>query len=127
MVEIVPVPVGPRWAVGISVQLPRTRLQIISTPAGYIMCGALDVALLDRLLGARHIVAARALGVRTLEDLLRAPLESVTHAAADLGLRAGMAGHEALELLLDAGAEPDGRAQVALPTAADRQDRTVDE
>lgn len=126
MVEIVPVPVGPRWAVGISVQLPRTHLQILSTPAGYIMCGALDVALLDRVLGARRIVAGRALGVRTLDDLLREPLESVTDAAWALGLRPGMPGKDALELLLDAGAEPDGRAQVTLPTAADGQDRSVD-
>jgi uncharacterized protein YunC (DUF1805 family) len=90
------------------------------------MCGALDVALLDRVLGARQIVAARALGVRTLDDLLRAPLESVTDAAAAMGLRPGMAGAEAVGILL-AAAEADGRAQVALPTAADGQHRAIDE
>lgn len=126
MVDIVPVPVGSKWAVGISVELPRTHLQILSTPAGYIMCGALDVALLDRTLRARRIVAARALGVRTLTDLLQAPLESVTDAAWALGLRPGMPGGRALELLL-AASEADGGTQVPLPATTDREDGAVDE
>lgn len=102
MIEVVPLAVGDRVAVGITVQLPRTRLVVASAPAGYLMCGALDVALLDRLLPQRHVVAARALGVRTLDDLLEKPLESVTEAAGALGLRPGMRGRDALAILLGA-------------------------
>ena len=42
------------------------------------MCGALDVGLLNEKLKDRKIIAGRAVGVRTIEQLLNAPLESVT-------------------------------------------------
>ncbi len=103
MVQLTPIPIGDRQAIGITVDLPKTRLVVAAAPAGYIMCGALDVALLDRLLGHREIVAGRALGVRTLEDLLNLPLESVTLAAHAIGLRVGMAGRDAMRILLAAG------------------------
>jgi uncharacterized protein YunC (DUF1805 family) len=101
MVSLVPVPVAGGIATGITVELPRTRLVILSGSRGYIMCGALDVALLDSgHLRAREIVAGRAVGVRTLDDLLAAPLESVTSAGRELGLNPGMTGREAVALLL---------------------------
>ncbi|HEY8552571.1 MAG TPA: DUF1805 domain-containing protein [Thermaerobacter sp.] len=92
------------------VELPKTRLVAIATPAGYIMCGALDVRLLDELLGERRIVAGRALGVRDFDDLLSRPLESVTRAAEHLGIRPGMTGRQALERLL--ALEPDPATRV---------------
>lgn len=97
MVELTPVPIGNRVATGVRVELPRTRLISISTGKGYIMCGALDVALLDGKLGDRGIVAGRALGVRSFDDLLARPLESVTRAARELGIEPGMTGRQALE------------------------------
>lgn len=101
MVEVRPVEIDGRLAVGIQVELPKTRLVIIAAPNGYLMCGALDVQLLDERLGSRRIVAGRALGVRNLQDLLDNPLESVTAEARLLGLRPGMTGREALRALLD--------------------------
>ena len=50
------------------------------------MCGALDVALLNDRLRERGVIAGRAVGVRTLEELLAAPLESVTDAARAIGV-----------------------------------------
>ena len=44
----------------------------------------------------RKIVAGRAVGVRTIADLLSAPLESVTYEAENIGMKAGMTGEEAL-------------------------------
>ncbi|RXZ84334.1 DUF1805 domain-containing protein [Paenibacillaceae bacterium] len=84
---------------GVEVKLPKTTLLTLSTDKGYIMCGALDVTLLNERLKERHIVAGRAVGVRTLDELLEAPLESITHAAADLGITPGMSGREALRLM----------------------------
>lgn len=60
------------------------------------MCGALDVALLNKQLKGRKIIAGRAVGVKTIEELLAAPLESVTAEAENLGIKAGMIGLEAL-------------------------------
>ena len=64
------------------------------------MCGALDVALLNERLGDRGIVAGRAVGVRTLEELMDAPLESVTVAAEALGITTGMKGADAVRLMV---------------------------
>jgi uncharacterized protein YunC (DUF1805 family) len=82
----------------------RWRRQIILDLLGYfkiyIMCGALDIGLLNDRLGDRKIIAGRAVGVRTLKELLESPLESVTDEAAALGILPGMPGHEALLKML---------------------------
>ena len=80
----------------VTVQLPKTTLLTISNDRGYIMCGALDVQLLNEKLADRKIIAGRAIGVRTIEDLLNAPLESVTTEALTLGIKPGMTGKQAL-------------------------------
>lgn len=81
-------------------ELPQTTLLAVTTARGYIMCGALDVGLLNDRLAHREIVAGRAVGVRTLEELLEAPLESVTVAAERLGIHSGMRGIDAMRRLL---------------------------
>ncbi|GAA3402057.1 DUF1805 domain-containing protein [Paenibacillus hodogayensis] len=88
-----------RTVIGVTVELPKTTLIAVSTDKGYIMCGALDVGLLNERLKDRGIVAGRAVGVRTLEQLLEAPLESVTHEAVALGIHPGMKGRDALMLM----------------------------
>jgi uncharacterized protein YunC (DUF1805 family) len=101
VVQLTPVPLDGGMAVGITVELPRTTLVIVAGTKGYIMCGALDVALLDSpRLAPRGIAAGRALGVRSVPELLAAPLDQVTAAARALGLREGMAGRDAARLLL---------------------------
>lgn len=80
----------------VSVFLPKTTLLTISNDKGYIMCGALDVGLLNTRLADRKIIAGRAVGVKTIDDLLNAPLESVTYEAEKLGITSGMIGKEAL-------------------------------
>jgi uncharacterized protein YunC (DUF1805 family) len=80
-----------------TVQLPKTTLLAVATEKGYIMCGALDVGLLNTRLRERGVIAGRALGVRTIEELLAAPLADVTDAARALGVEPGMIGREALK------------------------------
>ncbi|PYI57210.1 YunC family protein [Paenibacillus flagellatus] len=96
MMEAKPIVIDGRTVIGITVELPKTTLIAIMTDNGYIMCGALDVALLNDRLKERRIIAGRAVGVRTLEQLLEAPLESVTHEAEKLGIHPGMKGRDAL-------------------------------
>lgn len=100
MVQLKPIDIEGKMVLGIEVALPKTTLLVITTDKGYIMCGALDVALLNERLSDRHIVAARATGVRSLEDLLEAPLESVTYTAESMGISAGMTGKEALKRMM---------------------------
>ncbi|MFC6115931.1 YunC family protein [Sporosarcina thermotolerans] len=80
----------------VTVLLPKTTLLTVSNDKGYIMCGALDVALLNNVLADRKIIAGRAVGVKTIEQLLKAPLESITKEAETLGIHVGMIGEEAL-------------------------------
>ena len=99
MVRMEPIKVGTWMAMGVEVQLPGTTLLAITAGEGYIMCGALDVQLLNERLDERHIIAGRALGVRTLQQLLEAPLESVTHTAEAMGITSGTIGKEALQVM----------------------------
>ncbi|MBD2848239.1 DUF1805 domain-containing protein [Paenibacillus sp. IB182496] len=99
MIRMVPYQIDGMTALGVEVKLPKTTLLSISTEVGYIMCGALDVGLLNAKLADRAIVAGRAVGVRTLEQLLEAPLEAVTTEAERRGIHVGMRGADALRLM----------------------------
>lgn len=96
MVELSPIEIGGHTFIAVSVLLPKTTLLTVSNDKGYIMCGALDVGLLNEKLSDRKIIAGRAVGVKTIEELLVAPLESVTVSAKDLGIEVGMIGKDAL-------------------------------
>lgn len=84
----------------VTVSLPKTTLLTVSNDNGYIMCGALDVGLLNSKLADRRILAGRAVGVKTIEQLLEAPLESVTIEAEAIGIYPGMIGKDALLKML---------------------------
>lgn len=96
MIELTPIVIEGHTFLGVSVLLPKTTLLAVSSDKGYIMCGALDVGLLNEKLKDRKVIAGRAVGVRTIEQLLNAPLESVTFEAESLGVHKGMIGKEAL-------------------------------
>jgi len=96
VVDLLPININGHMFIGVSVLLPKTTLLSISNDKGYIMCGALDVGLLNDKLKDRKIIAGRAVGVRTIEQLLNAPLESVTAEAEELGIHPGMIGRDAL-------------------------------
>jgi uncharacterized protein YunC (DUF1805 family) len=101
MINVIPIPIDDRIALGISVTLPKTNLVMVTTPKGYIMCGALDVGLLNDRLADRGIIAARAVGVKSLDELLNAPLESCTLKAEELGIVPGTIGRDAIKIMLD--------------------------
>lgn len=96
MITINPVEIEGMMFTAVRVELPKTNLLIVSNEAGYIMCAALDVQLINDKLKDRHVIAGRAVGVRTIDDLLNAPLESITDAANEVGWEQGMTGKEAL-------------------------------
>ncbi|MFD0829961.1 YunC family protein [Neobacillus sp. M.A.Huq-85] len=96
MIDLSPIELNGHTFLAVTVLLPKTTLLSISNDKGYIMCGALDVGLLNDQLKDRKIVAGRAVGVRTIDQLLNAPLESVTFEAQSLGIHKGMIGKDAL-------------------------------
>ena len=99
MIEMIPIDIKGQTFLGITVKLTKTNLLVVTCDKGYIMCGALDVALLNEKLASRNIIAGRAVGVKTISDLLDAPLESVTTGAEKLGILPGMNGSDALIMM----------------------------
>ena len=81
--------------------LPKTTLLIVSNDVGYIMCAAIDIDFFNNTpkLVERKIIAARAEGVRTLDQLLNAPMAKMTHAARELGITEGVIGKDALVMM----------------------------
>ena len=57
MVTIEPIMIKGHFFTAVVVQLPKTTLLTISNDTGYIMCGALDVGLLNSRLVDRKIIA----------------------------------------------------------------------
>lgn len=97
MITVNPIDIEGVIFTAIRVELPKTNLLIICNEIGYIMCAALDVSILNEKLKEREVIAGRAVGVRSVDDLLTAPLESVTDAAKELhDWEVGMIGKEAL-------------------------------
>ncbi|MCY9672976.1 DUF1805 domain-containing protein [Bacillus pumilus] len=96
MVNLTPINIDGHSFTAVTVKLPKTNFMALTNEHGYIMCGALDVGLLNEKLADRGIIAGRAVGVRTIEQLLDAPLESVTYAAEALGITVGTIGRDAL-------------------------------
>lgn len=96
MMNLSPVEINGHTFLAVSVQLPKTNLLVVTSDKGYIMCGALDVALLNEKLKDRKVIAGRAVGVKTIQQLIDAPLESVTYEAEQIGITPGMSGKDAL-------------------------------
>ncbi len=101
MMELKPIYIKSHPFTAITVKLPETNLLVITNDNGYVMCGALDVDLLNDRLAHRSIIAGRALGVKTIEDLKKATLDKVTNQAKALGWEQGMPVEEALLKITD--------------------------
>lgn len=100
MMTMKPVDIDGKLFKAIHVALPKTNLLVVANEIGYIMCAALDVDFLNRNLADREIIAARAEGVRSIEELLDAPLAIITEASKSYGWEVGMTGRDALAKLV---------------------------
>lgn len=96
MITVNPLEIEGMFFTAITVELPKTNLLMISNEVGYIMCGALDVDVLNEVLADRKVIAGRAVGVKTIDDLMNAPLEKITDASKSYGWQSGMTGKDAL-------------------------------
>ncbi len=83
--------------IGLEVSLPNAPpLLLIKGSRGFIMCGYLNISVADKL----GLVAARVVGVRTIEEMLEKNIVEVTAKAKELGIKEGMKVREALKLLV---------------------------
>lgn len=83
-------------ATGIEIELPGAPLVLAKGINGFVMCGYLDLHTAEKVNAPAAIVR----GVKTVDDLLTAPIVAVSAAATTLGVKPGMTGYEALELFL---------------------------
>jgi uncharacterized protein YunC (DUF1805 family) len=77
------------------IKLQKANLVLVKAKNGYLMCGYLNLEIAQKIGDAAAIVT----GVKTAEDAMKAQIKSLTTAARDLGVKEGMTGAQALELM----------------------------
>jgi uncharacterized protein YunC (DUF1805 family) len=97
--EKVKVQLSRKQADGYIIPLGPVNLVSVITDVGMVGCGAFDVMALDKF----QVPAARVKGVAgpvaTIEDLMKAIVKDANEAASKIGVKTGMTGKEALELM----------------------------
>ena len=85
---------------GYIVPLGPVNLVSIVTDKGLLGCGAFDVAALDKYdYPAARIKSESGLPIMTLDDLKEGLVKDANSAAATLGIKTGMKGKDALDLM----------------------------
>jgi uncharacterized protein YunC (DUF1805 family) len=96
-------------AIGISNRWHKGQYCTLLTEAGIVGCGIYDVKTAGEF--GQAVAIARGTPQKPLvepEDLFDAKIVDATPHALELGVRVGMTGREAVEILLAASAKPDG-------------------
>lgn len=97
MIEVSPVRVGEKTAIGLRVELPDAPpLLMVVGQKGFVGCGFINIGAAEKL----NVAAATVTGVKSLEDVLKAEVKAVTSKAHTNGVRVKMKGKEAVKLLL---------------------------
>lgn len=80
-----------------SVHIPtqKTCILLVKSAGGFVGCGYFDVAVANRVGDAAAIVT----GVKTIEEVLAAPIVRLSDKAREAGVTEGMTGREAALLL----------------------------
>jgi uncharacterized protein YunC (DUF1805 family) len=89
-----------KQADGYVIDLGPVNLVNVVTDVGMVGCGAFDVAALNNFgYPAAKVRPAQGNSIVTIDDLLQGIIKEVNPAAEKLGLKVGLTGREALELL----------------------------
>jgi uncharacterized protein YunC (DUF1805 family) len=85
---------------GYVIPLGKVNLVNVVTDVGMVGCGAFDVAALNNFgYPAAKVRPTEGSSIATIDDLLQGIIKEVNPAAEKLGLKVGISGREALELL----------------------------
>jgi uncharacterized protein YunC (DUF1805 family) len=84
-----------------SVHIPteKTNILLVKAAGGFLGCGYFDVNVANRVGDAVAIVT----GVKTIDEVLSAPVVRLSDRARELGVIEGMSGRDALKLLQGTG------------------------
>ena len=78
-----------------SMDMYGVKILLITSGKGALGCGYINLAAAEKFGHALAIVS----GVKTYEDMLNAEVKAVSPAAAAAGVKPGMSGREALEIM----------------------------
>lgn len=85
---------------GYVIPLGKVNLVNVVTDLGMVGCGAFDVAALNNFgYPAARVKPSRGSSISTIDDLLVGVIKEANDAAAKMGIKVGMSGKEALDLL----------------------------
>jgi uncharacterized protein YunC (DUF1805 family) len=89
-----------KQADGYVIPLGNINLVNVVTDMGMVGCGAFDVSALNNFgYPAARVKPTHGSSIATIDDLLDGLIKDANDAAARLGIKAGMSGKEALDLL----------------------------
>jgi len=89
-----------KQADGYVIPLKKVNIVCVITDVGMAGCGAFDVMILDNYeYPAVKMKSSTANPIATVDDLLAGTVKEVNNTAAKLGIKVGMTGREALDLL----------------------------
>lgn len=84
-------------ATGIEVELPGGAMMVmLAGSKGYIMCGLLNIDTAEKLGQSAAIIR----GIKNVQDLLEGKIVALTASATASGLKIGMTGKNAIEILI---------------------------
>lgn len=87
-----------KQADGYVIPLGPVNLVMVITDAGMVGCGAFDVAALDGFdYPAARVKSTRGGSIGSIDDLLAGTVKDANKKAAELGVKVGMSGREALD------------------------------
>jgi uncharacterized protein YunC (DUF1805 family) len=91
---------GEKEADGYVIPLGAIKLVSVVTDMGMVGCGAFDVAALNNFsYPAAKVKPSHGVSISSIDDLMSGIVKEVNPAAERLGLKAGITGREALEML----------------------------
>lgn len=93
------VQLGKKTGDGFVIPLGDVNLVFVRTDRGMIGCGAFDVIALEKFGYPAAKVRPKRDSVRDINDLMEGEIAAVNPSGEKLGIRAGMSGKEALNLL----------------------------
>ncbi len=98
--ETIPVALKRSEGTGYVIPLGAVNLVAVVAASGMVGCGAFDVTALDTFgYPAARVRPSRGTSIATVNDLLEGTVKEANVAARKLGVREGMPGKEALDLL----------------------------
>jgi uncharacterized protein YunC (DUF1805 family) len=99
-VKVVPVTAKGGPALGIEASWVDSQFVMIVADGGLVACGVIDIGVMERAGAA--VAVARGTPEKQLvvvDDLLNAKIQDMTEVAASRGVKVGMTGREALDIL----------------------------